>query len=69
MFKQKRHAHHDAIKRILNIKEGNKQKEMLILMLNKMFETMSESMKKLIKAQSESNDQKRVKLNENLANG
>lgn len=55
MFKTKRKAHHEAIKKMLEIKENKKEKEMLNMITKKLFETLHDSLQSLAKIQTGSN--------------
>jgi hypothetical protein len=70
LFKTKRLAHQEAVKRIINLNNSNKQSEMIQMLMKKMFEMLIASITNLAKEQS--NMQKNLEMiqyNKDLMNG
>lgn len=61
--------HHEAINRIRELKDAKKEKEMITLVLKKLFETLKFSLEKLSKAQQQSGDKKGIPIDDSTSNG
>ena len=66
MLVKKRIQQQDAIKKMLEIKDGKKEKEMIGLLLNKIFETLVKSLEKLA---SQTKNAKDLKMDKDTMNG
>lgn len=70
MLVKKRQAQHEAIKRMLELNESSKKenKDMIPMVLKKLFETLVKSMERLSQVQM-ANNEKGIRLDETTQNG
>jgi hypothetical protein len=66
-FKEKRQMQHEAVKRMLELPDKSKQKDMVKMVVNKLFEMLTASLKKL--ASLKNNSPEAMKFDQTLANG
>lgn len=67
MFLEKRKAQHEAVKRIAALGNKKKESEMLKVVLNKLFETLKNSLEELAKKNKD--DQKKLKIDKETIEG
>lgn len=68
VFKEKRLKHQEAVQRIVDLNDTGKQKEMVSILVNKMFEMLTTSLGGLVKAQAETKDTNTLQYNQDFLN-
>jgi hypothetical protein len=66
-FKEKRRMQQEAVKRMLELPDKSKQKEMINMVVNKLFEMLMTSLKKLATLKNSSPEA--MKFDQSIANG
>lgn len=61
--------HQEAVQRIVDLNDTGKQKEMVSILVNKMFEMLTTSLGGLVKAQAETKDTNTLQYNQDFLNG
>lgn len=69
MLKTKRKSQQDAVKRILDLNDSKKEKDMVKIVLKKLFETLISSLQKLAQTQTSSGSKNGIKLDQNTMSG
>ena len=68
MLIAKRKTQHEAVKRILDMKDSKKEKEMISIVLKKLFQTLESSLENLAKIQRDNKSPEGIKLDKESIN-